>query len=269
MTCERDTEQFALNFDGEHDDGVSRRHRVRSRTISIKRLSMRELERGRALYPDGETDARRPATRAECTQGENRERPCPFVSCKYHLYLDVSERTGAIKLNFPDLEVWEMTESCALDIAARDGVVLEEVGVIMNLTRERVRQIETKGLAKLAALAALAKAQDPDDLDESGRAALGFAQALDHCALDVRGERPAVVERDDESEDEQPQREPMRGGLRPEWARGGVGFLFPRGLRSQPGLKFTPVAPLVTGESLDSATDDVSFSVQTKDEVSK
>ena len=31
----------------------------------------------------------------------------------------------------------------------------------------------------------------------------------------------------------------------------------------------TPVAPLVTGESLDSATDDVGFSAQTKDEVSK
>ena len=160
MTCERDTEQFALNFDGNLDNGDSRRHRVRSRTISIKRLSMRELERGRALYPDGETDARRPATRAECTQGENRERPCPFVSCKYHLYLDVSERTGAIKLNFPDLEVWEMTESCALDIAARNGVVLEEAGVIMNLTRERIRQLETKDLATIKTLSEMAALRD-------------------------------------------------------------------------------------------------------------
>ena len=91
----------------------------------------------------------KPRTRAECANGE---RPCPFVSCKHHLYLDVSARTGAIKLNFPDLEVWEMTETCALDVADRGGTTLEEVGAIMNLTRERIRQVEVKGLAKLQAL---------------------------------------------------------------------------------------------------------------------
>jgi len=59
------------------------------------------------------------------------------------LYLDVNERTGSIKLNFPDLEVWELPETCALDIADRGGITLEEVGEIMNLTRERIRQLET------------------------------------------------------------------------------------------------------------------------------
>src|SRR5262249_46575714 len=58
----------------------------------------------------------------------------------------------AIKLNFPDLEVWEMNETCALDVADRGGTTLEEVGAIMNLTRERIRQVEVKGLAKLQAL---------------------------------------------------------------------------------------------------------------------
>lgn len=127
----------------------SRRKRdVRARTISVKRMTKRELELGRLLYPDVE-DVQKPRTRAECQEGE---RPCPFVSCKHHLYLDVSARTGAIKLNFPDLEVWEMTETCALDVADRGGTTLEEVGAIMNLTRERIRQVEVKGLAKLQAL---------------------------------------------------------------------------------------------------------------------
>ena len=45
-----------------------------------------------------------------------------------------------------------MTETCALDVADRGGTTLEEVGAIMNLTRERIRQVEVKGLAKLAAL---------------------------------------------------------------------------------------------------------------------
>jgi hypothetical protein len=74
------------------------------------------------------------------------------VSCKHHLYLDVSARTGAIKLNFPDLEVWDMNETCALDVADRGGTTLEDVGAIMNLTRERIRQVEVKALAKLQAL---------------------------------------------------------------------------------------------------------------------
>ena len=127
----------------------SRRKRdVRARTISVKRMTKRELELGRLLYPDVE-DIEKPKTRAECLEGE---RPCPFVSCKHHLNLDVSARTGAIKLNFPDLEVWEMTETCALDVADRGGTTLEEVGAIMNLTRERIRQVEVKGLAKLQAL---------------------------------------------------------------------------------------------------------------------
>ena len=126
----------------------SRRKRdVRARTISVKRMTKRELEIGKLLYP--ETDYYKPKTRAECAEGP---RPCPYVSCKHHLFIDVSPRTGAIKLNFPDLEVWELGESCALDVADRGGTTLEDVGAIMNLTRERIRQVEVKALAKLEAL---------------------------------------------------------------------------------------------------------------------
>ncbi|HLV68867.1 MAG TPA: sigma factor-like helix-turn-helix DNA-binding protein [Polyangiaceae bacterium] len=124
-----------------------RKREVRARTISVKRMTKRELEIGRLLYP--ETDYWKPRTRAECVDGP---RPCPFVSCRHHLYVDVSPRTGAIKLNFPDLEVWDLGESCALDVADRGGTTLEDVGAIMNLTRERIRQVEVKALAKLEAL---------------------------------------------------------------------------------------------------------------------
>lgn len=132
-----------------------RRTRARARTISIRRLSKAELNRGRLLYP--ETDYWKPTTRSECA---DMERPCPFVSCKYHLFIDVHPVRGAIKLNFPDIEVWEMTETCALDVADRSGITLEEVGEIMNLTRERVRQVETAGLAKLEALKEISRLKD-------------------------------------------------------------------------------------------------------------
>ena len=140
----------ALSVDEEitREQRRSRRKRdVRARTISVKRMTKRELEIGKLLYP--ESDYYKPKQRAECAEGP---RPCPYVSCKHHLFIDVSPRTGAIKLNFPDLEVWELGESCALDVADRGGTTLEDVGAIMNLTRERIRQVEVKALAKLEAL---------------------------------------------------------------------------------------------------------------------
>ena len=146
-----------LPLDDDSDES-KRSPRVRARTISIKRLSKRELERGRQLFPIEQIA--RPENREACLQGTHAERPCPFVSCKHHLYLDVNDRTGSIKLNFPDLEVWELPETCALDIADRGGITLEEVGEIMNLTRERIRQLETRGLAKLKALSDMAALQD-------------------------------------------------------------------------------------------------------------
>ncbi len=124
-----------------------RKREVRARTISVKRMTKRELEVGRLLYP--ETDYYKPKARSQCIDGP---RPCPYVSCSHHLFLDVSSKTGAIKLNFPDLDLWEMGESCALDVADRGGTTLEDVGAIMNLTRERIRQVEVRALAKLEAL---------------------------------------------------------------------------------------------------------------------
>lgn len=125
-----------------------RKREVRARTVSVKRMTKRELELGRLLNP--EVDVQRPETRADC-QARDRSKPCPFVACKFNLYLDVSKKTGAIKLNFPDLEVWEMDakKCCVLDITENGGQTLEEVGAIMNLTRERVRQIEVKGLTTM------------------------------------------------------------------------------------------------------------------------
>ena len=144
----------------------SRRKRaIRAKTISVKRMTKRELELGRLLYPEVDENER-PRVRSECADAP---RPCPFVSCKHHLYLDVSARTGAIKLNFPDLEVWDMSETCALDVADRGGTTLEEVGAIMNLTRERIRQVEVKGLAKLAALRDMSVLRDYVDGGPMGK----------------------------------------------------------------------------------------------------
>lgn len=122
---------------------VTRGREVRGLTISVRHMSTAELDEGRKLYPERPgVDYDRPKRRGACKE---EERPCPYVSCRHHLYLDVA-RSGALKLNFPDLEVWEMTETCSLDVADRGGATLEDVGAILNLTRERVRQVEVRGL---------------------------------------------------------------------------------------------------------------------------
>jgi len=139
------------------DAGDEGRGRRRSRTMSRKEIA-RDLRRQRSLGvadPElqqviQEIEQERPRSRADCV---NAPRPCMFVSCKHHLYLDVNPSTGSIKLNFPDKEIWELEETCALDVADRGGITLEEVGNIMNLTRERIRQVETRGLLKLRAIA--------------------------------------------------------------------------------------------------------------------
>lgn len=107
---------------------------------------------------------RRPRTRGECVGGP---RPCPWVGCRYHLYLDVDPYTGRLKINFPGLSPLEIPWTCALDVAEYwilphscaiedrhprvigEGNTLELVGLAIHLTRERVRQIEQRAMRKL------------------------------------------------------------------------------------------------------------------------
>jgi hypothetical protein len=186
-----------IGIEEEHITREQRRSRrkrdVRARTISVKRMTKRELEIGRLLYP--ETGYYKPRTRAECVDGP---RPCPYVSCKHHLYIDVSPRTGAIKLNFPDIEVWDMGESCALDVADRGGTTLEDVGAIMNLTRERIRQVEVKALAKLEALRDMMALRDYVDEGPIGKRRLPrLTQA------DLAGVEPDAADDDDDFDDDE------------------------------------------------------------------
>ena len=86
---------------------------------------------------------KKPKNRSECMNGI---RPCPFVSCRYHLYMDIVY--GKIKTysNVPIV----MNETCALDVAGNGkGMNLDELSLHFNLTRERVRQIIENSLRKI------------------------------------------------------------------------------------------------------------------------
>ena len=91
--------------------------------------------------------ADRPRFREECRGGP---RPCPLVGCPHNTFLNITS-TGRIQLAHGKRNPEDMPpdESCSLDVADSGPQTLSRVGEIMGLTRERIRQIETKCLEKI------------------------------------------------------------------------------------------------------------------------
>jgi hypothetical protein len=129
---------------------ISRKGRRRKHTAPLTKST---LQLTKELRQQDEEDAveekfdlpERPQIRKDCEEGP---RPCPWVGCRHHLYLDVNPENGSIKFNFPDLAPWELPWSCSLDLA-EDRATLDETGEYMNLSRERIRQVEVLVLRKL------------------------------------------------------------------------------------------------------------------------
>jgi hypothetical protein len=90
----------------------------------------------------------RPRTYADC---HDMPRPCPYVSCRHHMYLHVTE-TGSVQLRFGEIDLDDMPHTCSLDAALDGPMTLEEVGERLSFTKERVRQIETGALVKMRAM---------------------------------------------------------------------------------------------------------------------
>jgi hypothetical protein len=107
---------------------------ARAYTVSTRAL-LRVVQGDAVDYPDGVV---RPRTRAECERGV---RPCPFVSCRFNLALDIGRR-GSLKVNRPE-------ESCVLDVADEGGATRDRIGAAMGISRDAVRLIETAAIAKL------------------------------------------------------------------------------------------------------------------------
>ncbi len=89
----------------------------------------------------------RPAIAGECEYLTGKAEFCPWVGCRHHLYLD-TVKNGSIKFNFGDAQPWEIPESCTLLMASFGPNKLVEIGEVMNITRERVRQIESMAVRR-------------------------------------------------------------------------------------------------------------------------
>ena len=84
-----------------------------------------------------------PATRGDCINGP---RPCPHVTCRHHTASDLVDDPEALKVF---VDALAPNQTCSLDLAELGGMTLEEVGQIFGITRERIRQIESKALRRL------------------------------------------------------------------------------------------------------------------------
>jgi hypothetical protein len=116
------------------------------------------------LYEDD-----RPKTRADCmtavelandedwlranpgkkpVNGKNSARPCPWVSCRNHLGINVTP-SGSLQI----IHDWDDGRpTCALDVVDANGpAILDTTGKFFGVTRERLRQIEVKALLRLKA----------------------------------------------------------------------------------------------------------------------
>ena len=55
---------------------------------------------------------------------------------------------------FPEREVWDLPATCSLDVADRGGDhTLDAIGELINVTRERSRQLEHRALVHARAIA--------------------------------------------------------------------------------------------------------------------
>jgi hypothetical protein len=113
------------------------------RTANLARLKAEVRAEPELEEPSpAELEALRPRERSDC---ERVPRPCPFVGCRYHLYLEV-KGNGSVVFSQPGLDPTELPEraSCVLDLVEDhpDGMTLAAVGTLYRMGRERVRQIE-------------------------------------------------------------------------------------------------------------------------------
>lgn len=89
-----------------------------------------------------------PATRADCI---NAPRPCPYVSCRHHLWLRLQqEQAGNPQAGKQGATTFRPSsmQSCSLDVADR-GAGFEEIGRLLGMDVTRARQIAQSAIEKL------------------------------------------------------------------------------------------------------------------------
>lgn len=133
--------------------------RRQDQALSRKKVKKAKLRKLRVLQPK---------TRGDCV---GTHRPCPWMSCRYHLLLDRHDeghklpRLGRLADASDEaaqvlIERWaaeaeiDSRPSCVLDVAAQGGCGPHRIAEVLGLCHERVRQILNAAMAKIGPEAA-------------------------------------------------------------------------------------------------------------------
>lgn len=119
------------------------------------------LALGLGLHPSGEasdadaSDDEVPLPDAEQSVDEHAESPCPFVGCADHLAwlaIDVADPRALTATQLSEalgrLEQLDLSK-LSITCARRGPYTLEQIASVWEVSRERIRQIETKALKKI------------------------------------------------------------------------------------------------------------------------
>lgn len=96
-----------------------------------------------------------PETRGECQGGA---RPCPMVSCRHHLLLDVAS-DGRLRMtqDFDEADgssiveaLSSMADTCALDVADKGGAHAEDVASILGVDPIEIEAVQAEAIGKLS-----------------------------------------------------------------------------------------------------------------------
>lgn len=111
-------------------------------TLNYHNHILKHVKRYREIPPHW-----RPRVRGDCADAP---RPCPFVGCRYNLFLD-AKKNGSILLNFgEDVGALEkMSETCALDVADRGQHDDAVVGEFFNFTKLAARAAVNAAIAEI------------------------------------------------------------------------------------------------------------------------
>jgi hypothetical protein len=111
-------------------------------------ITQRLQQRAKALAVLGKPEGWRPQTRGDCSDVP---RPCPYVSCRYNLTLDLTPKGHIRWRQDGDFDnSFDGRDNCALDVAARGPHTLQDIADISGVCRERIRQELDAALEKIA-----------------------------------------------------------------------------------------------------------------------
>lgn len=117
---------------------------ARARTIrNGKQLTRAEMAFGRATQKYRVSP---PGTYGECPPAGT---PCPHIRCRHHTAIEVND-IGSLKINFPGWDIDELDETCTLRAADGGPHTIPDVGRVLNISEEWVRENEANAIRKIA-----------------------------------------------------------------------------------------------------------------------